>query len=189
MYQMSKSYQSAGNILSLLSAAFGIISIAIGATGGVVAKSKGRGVAGWVIGCLFLSPICPAILLLLRSKAEASAPQEGARVSAEAGAPADGAGRGAGGLELRTGFMPLAFFLYFCKPVIRIDGVENPRRWGTSLFELPAGTHRVAVFVPYLFLPHCGLAETSVDIAPGSLKRLSFFMPPVVTAKGTLKTV
>jgi hypothetical protein len=157
MYQMSKSYQSAGNTFSLLSAAFGIISIDVGATGGGVAKAKGRGVAGWVIGCPFLSPICPVILLLLRSKAEASVPQEGARVSAEAGAPA--------------------------------DGVENPRRWGTSLFELPAGTHRVAVFVPYLFLPRCGLAETSVDIVLGSLKRLGFLMPPVVTAKGTLKTV
>jgi hypothetical protein len=44
-----------------------------------------------------------------------------------------------GTLEIRTGFFPLAFLLFFCTPTIEIDGVPQRRSWGKSKIDVAPG--------------------------------------------------
>jgi hypothetical protein len=38
------------------------------------------------------------------------------------------------GIQVTTGFMPLAFILYLCTPVIEINGEKNVRKMGNAYF-------------------------------------------------------
>ena len=91
------------------------------------------------------------------------------------------------GLEVKTGFFPMAFFLFACTPVIVIDGEENKRKWGTHFFDLKEGDHTIKIFFKYLFWDQCGANTITVRIEKGRVTRIKFYMPPLVTMKGFLK--
>jgi hypothetical protein len=90
-------------------------------------------------------------------------------------------------LEIKTGFFPLAFFLFFCTPTIEIDGVAQRRSWGRSTFEVPPGTHRVKIYFKYMFKAECGANEIDVTTTAGQVTSIKYWMPPWMFARGSLK--
>jgi hypothetical protein len=93
------------------------------------------------------------------------------------------------GIQVELGFIPLAFFLFFCTPRIEIDGVVQLRPWGTHLFPVAPGAHRVSVWFEYLFIPQCGLNTIDVNVPAGSVAYIKYFMPPWMFAPGSIQLV
>lgn len=91
------------------------------------------------------------------------------------------------GLQVKTGFFPLAFFLFFCRPVIVIDGQAQKTSWGTQVFPVAPGQHTVKIFFRYMWMAECGANAITVGVEPGKITRISYFMPPLMTAPGSLK--
>ncbi|MBA2542829.1 MAG: hypothetical protein H0V17_24500 [Deltaproteobacteria bacterium] len=92
-----------------------------------------------------------------------------------------------GTIEIKTGFFPLAFLLFFCTPTIEIDGAPQRRSWGKSRFEVAPGTHRVKIYFKYLFKPQCGANEIDVTVAEGQVANVNYWMPPWMFSRGSLK--
>ena len=93
------------------------------------------------------------------------------------------------GIEIKTGFFPLAFILFFCTPVIEINRQKNIKSWGTHFFDLTPGEYVVKIYFPYLFMPECGANQLKVSIVEGQTKRITYNMPPWMLAAGTIKEV
>lgn len=93
------------------------------------------------------------------------------------------------GLQVTTGFFPLAFFLFFCSPVIVIDGQASKTGWGTRFFAVPPGQHTVKIFFRYMWMAECGANAMTVAVYPGQVTRISYYMPPFIYAAGSLKQV
>ncbi len=91
------------------------------------------------------------------------------------------------GIEVKTDFFTFAWFVYFCTPVIEINGKKNTRKWGTHFFELPSGHYNVKIYFHYLFQSQCGANQIQVNLAEGQIQKVSFYMPPWMMAKGTIK--
>lgn len=92
-----------------------------------------------------------------------------------------------GTIEIRTRFFPLAFILFLCTPRIVIDGAAPVKRgWGTSSFTVSPGRHHVEVYFPYLFLRRCGANSVDVDVQAGDVVLVSFYMPPLIFARGSM---
>ena len=85
-------------------------------------------------------------------------------------------------------FFPLAFFFYFCEPVIVIDKQRRQASWGMNAFNLPPGNHTIRTYIPYLFWKRCGDNSMHVTIGCGEVWRVSYWMPPWVFAKGSMKS-
>ncbi len=91
------------------------------------------------------------------------------------------------GVEVKVGFFPLAFFLFACAPRIEIDGQVHKKNWGTHFFPLPTGKHRVRIYFAYLFMPHCGDNSIDVVVEEGRIRKVKYWMPPWMFAKGSLR--
>lgn len=87
-------------------------------------------------------------------------------------------------LTVKTGFFPLAFLLYFCRPVIVLDGKEYPqRKWGKVDFEITKGEHSVGMYFRYVGIPRCGERTVSFSVEKDENVFVRFWMPPWVLAK------
>ena len=93
------------------------------------------------------------------------------------------------GIEVKTGFFPLAFILFLCTPVIEINGQKNIKSWGTHYFELLPGDHIIKIYFPYLFKSECGANQINVSILEGQTRRIVYNMPPWMLAAGTIKEI
>jgi hypothetical protein len=93
------------------------------------------------------------------------------------------------GVQVTTGFFPLAFILFLCTPVVEINGKPNRTSWGTAFFETLPGNNDVKVYFPYLFFPQCGANSISVNVKQGQVVKIKFYMPPWMLAKGSLREV
>ncbi|MEU2780140.1 hypothetical protein ABZ646_46970, partial [Streptomyces sp. NPDC007162] len=51
--------------------------------------------------------------------------------------------------DIRPSLVALPFHRALTRPVVEIDGVERPARWGTTEVSVEAGVHEVAVFFRY----------------------------------------
>lgn len=91
------------------------------------------------------------------------------------------------GLEIKTGFFPLAWFLFFVTPTIEINGVKHKRKWGKTFFELSPGEYRIKISFPYMGKSECGANEIQVTLSEGQRKRITYNMPAWMLAKGTIK--
>ena len=91
------------------------------------------------------------------------------------------------GLQVRTEFFALSFFLFFCHPIIVLDGQAHKTNWGTHFFPLPPGQHNVKIFFPYMWMSECGASSATVLVQPGQVTRINYFMPPFIYASGSLK--
>lgn len=91
------------------------------------------------------------------------------------------------GVEVRVRFFPLAFFLFFCTPRIEIDGVAHKKYWGTHFFELAPGSHTICIYFRYIFMSACGRNSISVNVEPGKVTQVSYYMPPWMLAKGSIR--
>ena len=94
------------------------------------------------------------------------------------------------GIVVRASFFPLSFFLFFCTPTIVINGYMYKGSWDNDLFfpVLP-GWYNVKIFFKYLYLNECGANSINVGIAPGQVRRINYFMPPWMYAKGSITEV
>jgi hypothetical protein len=83
---------------------------------------------------------------------------------------------------------PAAAFLYQAtSPRVRIDGVDTHiRDWGTHTIPVPAGPHRVEVWVPYAMPRRLGRTRAEVSVAPGAEVRLEYMAPSFAFARGSL---
>jgi len=93
------------------------------------------------------------------------------------------------GIQVDTSFIPLAFFLFLCTPVIEIDGVAQPRPWGNHFFPATPGGHRVRIWFVYLGMPQCGLNGVDLTVTEGGVTRVKYFMPPWMLARGQIEVV
>jgi hypothetical protein len=94
------------------------------------------------------------------------------------------------GIEVKTGFLPLMFLLFLCTPTVVINGYSYRVPWGSHYWELQPGYYQVRVFYPYLFLPEAGANEINVEVRPGQVTRIDYYMGiPWVFAKGSIRQV
>jgi hypothetical protein len=91
------------------------------------------------------------------------------------------------GVEVKVGFFPLALFLYFCTPRIEIDGKVHKVSWGTHFFDLPPGGHTIKIYFGYLFMPYCGANSIDVVVEEGKTRKVRYWMPPLIFAKGSIR--
>ena len=79
------------------------------------------------------------------------------------------------GLEIKAGFFPLAFILFFCTPHISINGSPPIRaKWGDNLIPVQPGRHQVTMWYPYAFIKQASKATVVVDVAQGHVAQLSY---------------
>lgn len=91
-------------------------------------------------------------------------------------------------LKIKTGFFPLAWFLYFVTPTIEINGYKYKNKWGEHFYDLPPGEYRVKIYFPYMFKSECGANEIRVSLTKGEERRIVYNMPPWMFSKGSIKT-
>ena len=58
---------------------------------------------------------------------------------------------------------------------------------GGAIFELPPGQHTIEICFRYCFLSQCGLNTMTINLAPGDVAKISYWMPPWIFAKGSMK--
>ena len=93
------------------------------------------------------------------------------------------------GIEIKTGFFPLAWFLYFVTPIIEINGVKHKKKWGTTFFPLTPDKYMVKISFPYMGKSECGANEIDVSLSEGQTIKIVYNMPPWMFAKGSLKLI
>ena len=89
-------------------------------------------------------------------------------------------------IALTAKFLPLAFFFYFVKPVIEINGYGVAAGWGRNMIPVPPGRHNVHVHTPYFLPSRVGPADATVDVAPGQVVEMEYRSPLIVFLKGAL---
>lgn len=100
----------------------------------------------------------------------------------------DNAGDEETGIEVKTSFFPLAWILLLCMPRIAIDDRVRKRPWGTWFFPVAPGRHRVEIWFVYLFMQRCGFNSRRVDVEPGEVAKVNFFMWPFLFISGSMNT-
>lgn len=91
------------------------------------------------------------------------------------------------GISVRASFFPLAFLLFLCTPTIVINGQAYKQGWGSDhFFPLAPGRYNVRIFFKYLFMNECGANAIDINVGPGQVCRINYYMPPLMTAKGSI---
>jgi hypothetical protein len=83
-------------------------------------------------------------------------------------------------------FFPMAFFFFFVKPAITVDGYPVPGVWGRNAIPVAPGRHQVHVHTPYFLPSRVGPADTTVDVAPGQTLEVEYRCPVVVFMNGAI---
>ncbi|MGW5481530.1 hypothetical protein [Streptomyces sp. NPDC004008] len=52
-------------------------------------------------------------------------------------------------VDIRPSLVAQLFHRAFTRPVVEIDGVERPAKWGTTEVSIEPGAHEIAVFFRY----------------------------------------
>jgi hypothetical protein len=89
-------------------------------------------------------------------------------------------------LAVTAKFFPMAFFFFFVKPAITIDGYPVPAVWGRNAIPVVPGRHQLHVHTPYFLPSRVGPADATVDLAPGQTVELEYRSPVVVFLNGAL---
>jgi hypothetical protein len=100
--------------------------------------------------------------------------------------PGYGAPQAGSAIALTTKFMPLAFFFFFVKPNISVDGYPVAAEWGRTVIPVQPGQHRVDVYTPYFLPPKVGPADTTVNVPTGQTVELEYRSPLIAFSKGSL---
>ncbi len=85
---------------------------------------------------------------------------------------------------------PEAAFLYNgTKPRVRLDGAELPvAGWGRHQLPVPAGPHRLQIWVPYALPRKAGRAALDIVVPAGGTLDLEYMAPMFTMARGSLGT-
>ncbi|MCH2224817.1 MAG: hypothetical protein MK066_08620 [Crocinitomicaceae bacterium] len=89
-------------------------------------------------------------------------------------------------IKIQTKFFFLAWFLYFCTPVIEINGKPMKKKWGTHNFDLAPGDYHIKIFFPYIFMKECGANTVSVILGENETINVTYNMPPWMLSKGKI---
>ncbi|MDF2270720.1 hypothetical protein P2Q00_35630 [Streptomyces coacervatus] len=85
-------------------------------------------------------------------------------------------------VDIRPSLVALPFHRAFTRPVVEIDGVEWPARWGTTEIPVEAGAHEIAVFFRYKGQRAArlgvGTEELTVHHTPGAQSRVTARLAP-----------
>src|SRR5205807_235829 len=84
---------------------------------------------------------------------------------------------------VRAKHNPLAFLLLLTKIVIEVDGAEQDGPWGERTVMVTPGQHTVRMWFRYLGRK-CGVAEVSINAAPGATTSISYRAPIFVFSPG-----
>jgi len=90
------------------------------------------------------------------------------------------------GVSVKTGFFPLAFLLYLCKPRIEIDGIVHKVPWGTHFFPLTPGRHIIKIYTIYIG-SRIGTNSIDIVVEEGVTDKIKYRMPPLIILKGSIK--
>jgi hypothetical protein len=90
-----------------------------------------------------------------------------------------------GTLVIKASHNPLQFFLLFLKPKVVINGETSTGSWGEQSFDVAEGSHEVEVYFPYLGRKS-GHSKTAIKVTAGSVTKLKYDAPFVVTMAGKL---
>ena len=93
-----------------------------------------------------------------------------------------------GTIEVVATYPPKAVFYSMIGANIEIDGNLSKHDWGSYSFELPPGTHEVAVSYPWAFKPKCGRQKVTVELGPGEVVRVTYCARFVRYMRGTMTT-
>lgn len=97
-----------------------------------------------------------------------------------------GVGYPGAAIALTAKFMPMAFFYFFVKPKVAIDGYPVAAEWGRTVIPVHPGDHRVDVYTPYFLPSRVGPADVTVNVAPGQLVELEYRSPVTAFSRGSL---
>jgi hypothetical protein len=90
-------------------------------------------------------------------------------------------------IEITAKFMPLAFLLLFFPPTFVVDGQAMKAKWREpTTIPVAAGAHSVKVFYRYFFIMDAGAGEAQVDVADGTVRRVTYKAPLLVFLKGRM---
>lgn len=92
----------------------------------------------------------------------------------------------AAALALTAKFFPLAFFFFFVKPAITVDGYRILGAWGRNVVPLAPGRHQLEVYTPYFLPSRVGPAALVFDVVPGQTLEIEYRSPLVVFLGGSL---
>lgn len=82
---------------------------------------------------------------------------------------------------------PAGTFLYQSPPRLMIDDAEmRMPSWGRHRIPVPAGPHRIKVWVPYVLPRKAGRAQTDVTVKSGEEIQLEYMAPAVTFRAGSL---
>ncbi len=91
-------------------------------------------------------------------------------------------------LDVKPGFIFLAFFLFFFRPRISVNGsAPVAGKWGSNPFPVPPGRYQVEVWVPYLFFKFMGRNGIVVDVPPGSRVEVVWRAPWLAFLQGKIR--
>ncbi|MGH3661591.1 MAG: hypothetical protein ACRDTQ_07005 [Micromonosporaceae bacterium] len=92
-----------------------------------------------------------------------------------------------GAINLTVSYPPGAFLYSSRTPRVQVDGKPTVLPgWGAHRIEVPAGRHKLQVWVPYFLPRKTGRAQLDVTLAPGEEVRLEYMAPSVSFARGSL---
>jgi hypothetical protein len=93
------------------------------------------------------------------------------------------------GIQVKTGFFPMSWFLYMCTPVIEINGQKNITKWGSRFFALPPGKYLVKIYFPYFGMKECGANQIEVEVTENKSVFVDYYMSGWMMSKGKIKVV
>lgn len=93
------------------------------------------------------------------------------------------------GIQIKTSFFPLAWFLYFVKPTIQINEKKYKRSWGESFFSLAPGDYNIRISFPYFGVKECGANEIKVTISENRRCKVKYYKSTWMFTSGTIKEV
>ena len=93
------------------------------------------------------------------------------------------------GIRVKTGFFPLSWFLFFCTPIVEIDGQKNTTKWGNTSFPASPGKHTVKIYFPYFGMAQCGANQIEVNVQEGKSVFVDYYMGGWMLSPGKIKAV
>jgi len=89
-------------------------------------------------------------------------------------------------IAVTTKFFPLAWFFFFVKPKIFLNGQQVASTWGRTVIPVPPGQHQLNLHVPYFLPSEVGPAAMTVAVAPGQTVELEYRAPVWAFSPGSL---
>ncbi len=92
-------------------------------------------------------------------------------------------------VEIELSFFFMMWILFLVTPSIAINGMAQPRKWGTHLFHLPPGRYMFEAWYPYLFTSRTSIGALMLDLVPGGHYKLRYRPAWLVFLSGSMKLV